>query len=132
MAVIGQHPLLGLGYGTRITDGTSPYVNSFITDDGWLGTGMEAGILAVLAWLGIFVSFLVRTGRAGRREDAPRGWLLVACAASSTAFALGMATYDAFTFLQVTFVLYIVLAIGAVAYRATDAPGPTSIPSSGV
>lgn len=122
LAVVGQHPILGLGYGTRIPDPESPFVNSFITDDAWLGTGMEAGILGVLAWLGIFVSFLVRLARASRRDNTARGRLLVACAASSTAFAVGMATYDALSFLQVTFCLFIVLALGSVAYRVTDAP----------
>jgi hypothetical protein len=122
LAVIGQHPILGLGYGTRIPDPDSPYVNSFITDDGWLGTGMEAGILGILAWVGIFVSFLVRLARASGRDKTARGRLLVACAASSTAFAVGMATYDALSFLQVTFCLFIVLALGSVAYRVKDAP----------
>jgi len=122
LAVIGQHPLLGLGYGTRIPDPLSPYENSFITDDDWLGTGMEAGILGILAWLGIFVSFFVRLARASRKDRTARGRLLVACAASSTAFAVGMATYDALSFLQVTFCVFIVFAIGSVAYRITDAP----------
>jgi len=122
MAVIGQHPLLGLGYGTRITDGESPYKNSFITDDGWLSTGMEAGILAVVAWVVIFLFFLIRLGVASRRDLTARGRLLAACAASTTSFAFGMATYDALTFLQAVFVLFIVFALGAVAFRAKDAP----------
>jgi O-antigen ligase len=122
LQVVGQHPLLGVGYGTRITDSESPYKNSFITDDGWLATAMEAGLLAVLAWLGIFLSYLIRLGRAARRDRTARGRLLAACAASTTAFAVGMATYDALSFLQVTFALFIVLALGSVAYRAKDVP----------
>jgi O-antigen ligase len=122
LRVVGQHPLLGVGYGTRITDSESPYKNSFITDDGWLATAMEAGLLAVLAWLGIFLSYLIRLGRAARRDRTARGRLLAACTASTTAFAVGMATYDALSFLQVTFALFIVLALGAVAYRAKDVP----------
>jgi len=122
LAVIGQHPILGLGYGTRISSPSDPHQNSFITDDAWLGTGMEAGILGVLAWVAIFVSFLVRAARASARDKTMRGKLLVACAASTTAFAAGMATYDALTFLQVTFCLFIVFALGSVAYRLVDAP----------
>jgi hypothetical protein len=122
MQVVGQHPLFGVGYGTRITDGESPYKNSFITDDGWLSTAMEAGLLAVLAWLGIFISFLVRLGRAAKRDRTARGRLLAACAASATSFALGMATYDALSFLQATFVLFIILGLGAAAYRTKDPP----------
>ncbi len=122
LQVVGQHPLLGLGYGTRITDPESPYKNSFITDDGWLSTAMEAGLLAVLAWLGIFLSFLVRLGRASLRDRTARGRLLAACVASTTSFAVGMATYDAQSFLQVTFALFIIFALGAAAYRAKDVP----------
>ncbi len=122
LAVIGQHPILGLGYGTRISSPEDPHQNSFITDDAWLGTGMEAGILGILAWVGIFVTFFVRLARASFRDKTARGKLLVACVASSTAFAMGMATYDALTFLQVTFLLFIVLAIGSVACRLRDAP----------
>ena len=125
LAVIGQHPVLGLGYGTRITDEASPYKNSFITDDGWLSTGMEAGILAVLAWFWIFVSFLTRLGAASRRDRTARGRLLAACAASATAFAFGMATYDALSFLQVAFTLFMVLALGSAALRAADVPDLT-------
>jgi O-antigen ligase len=121
LAVIGQHPILGLGYGTRITDDANPYKNSFITDDGWLSTGMEAGIVAVLAWLWIFVTFLIRLGRVARRDQTYRGDLLAACAASATAFAVGMATYDALSFLQVTFTLFIVLALGSVVVRTYSA-----------
>jgi hypothetical protein len=120
LAVVGQHPLLGLGYGTRISDDTNPYKNSFITDDGWLSTGMEAGIVAVLVWLWIFLSFLFRLGAGALRDSSPRGRLLAACAASATAFGFGMATYDAFSFLQVTFTLFIILAIGSAALRATE------------
>ena len=122
MAIVGQHPFLGLGYGTRITDETSPYKNSFITDDAWLSTGMEAGIIAVLTWVWIFVRFLTRLGAAARRDQTERGRLLAACAGSAIAFAVGMATYDALSFLQVTFTLFIVLALGSVALRVTDAP----------
>jgi len=34
-----------------------------------------------------------------------------------TAFAVGMLTYDAFSFIQVTFVLFVLLALGAVTLR---------------
>jgi O-antigen ligase len=130
LAVVGQHPILGLGYGTRITDDADPYKNSFITDDGWLSTAMEAGIVAVIAWLWIFLFFLIRLGVAARRDDSSRGQLLAACAASTTAFGFGMATYDALSFLQVTFTLFIVFALGAAAYRCTKAPKACSVTDS--
>ena len=39
--------------------------------------------------------------------------LLASLAAGITAFAVGMFTYDAFSFIQVTFLLFIYVGIGA-------------------
>ena len=110
--VVARHPILGLGYGTRIV-GNDPHANSFIVDDGWLSTAMEAGLAAVLAWLWIFFRFVRRVGLGARRDSSPRGRLLGAFTASTASFAIGMATYDALSFLQVTFVLFILLALGS-------------------
>ena len=117
MHVVARHPLLGLGYGTRIT-GDDPLKNSFIVDDGWLSTAMEAGFAAVVAWGWIFFRFTRKLGRDAKRDHGDRGRLLAALAASAASFAIGMATYDALSFLQVTFVLFIVLAIGMATLRA--------------
>ena len=68
-----------------------------------------------LGWL--FVRFLRRMRRAARGDDSPRGWLLVGAAASVAGFAIGMFTYDAFAFIQVTFLLFITLGVGAAALR---------------
>ena len=42
---------------------------------------------------------------------------MAALAASLTAFAVGMLTFDAFAFIQVTFVAFILLGFAAVATR---------------
>jgi hypothetical protein len=123
MKVVEQHILLGLGYGTRIV-GDVPGANSFIVDDGWLSTAMEAGLAAVLAWLWIFCRFIRRTALAASRDSTARGRLLGALTASVASFAVGMATYDAFSFLQVTFVLFILLALGSATLRAKAPAGP--------
>jgi hypothetical protein len=54
-----------------------------------------------------------RFGKEAKRDDSARGWLLAAVAASTAAFAVGMLTYDAFSFIQVTFLLFIMVGIGA-------------------
>jgi hypothetical protein len=112
------NPLLGEGFGTRIT-GTpepgQPKPNAPILDDGWLGVLLETGIVgtALLCWL--IVRSLRQMGGAARRDHSPRGWLLVATTASVGGFALGMFTYDAFSFIQVTFLFFILLGLGAAA-----------------
>ncbi len=113
VGIVAQKPVIGSGFGTRITDDVN--ANSFITDDQWLSTAMETGLVGVLVWLLVFLTAIWRMGRAARRDPGPRGWLLTGTAAAVAAFAVGMATYDAFSFIQVTFVLYLVLALGSVA-----------------
>jgi O-antigen ligase len=107
---INLHPLLGSGYGARIFHGEA--ANSFIVDDQWLSTGIETGMLGVLAWAWLFTRFLRRIFAAARRERGDRGWLFTAIAASVTAFVVGMFTYDAFSFIQTMFVLFFLLGLG--------------------
>jgi O-Antigen ligase len=118
MQEVAVRPVLGLGYGTRIP--TGPDRNSFIVDDQWVSTAMETGLLGVIVWVWLFVVFLRKMFRAARRESGPRSWLFTGIAASTAGFVVGMATYDAFSFIQVTFGLFVLLAIGSVAYTATE------------
>jgi O-antigen ligase len=103
------NPLLGQGFGTRIVDGG----NAQILDNQWLGTLLEVGIAGTIAWIWFFVRVIRRFGKAAKRDEGARGWLLAAVAASTAAYAIGMLTYDAFSFIQVTFLLFIVIGIGA-------------------
>jgi predicted membrane channel-forming protein YqfA (hemolysin III family) len=52
--------------------------------------------------------------RSAREDDSERSWLYVGLAASIAAFGTGMATFDAFSFTQVTFVFFILLALASV------------------
>jgi hypothetical protein len=106
---IGGEPLVGLGYGTRITAG--PGLNAAVLDDEWLGTLEEIGLLGMSAWLWLFVRSIRRLSREAREDDSDRGWLLVGLTASLTAFAVGMLSYDAFSFIQVTFMVFIFLGL---------------------
>jgi hypothetical protein len=126
-------PLLGQGFATRVTDhGPDP---APILDDEWLGTLLSVGAVGVFGWLWLFTSFVRRAGRAAKRDRTPRGQLLTALAASVSAFAVGMFTYDAFSFTQVTFLLFTMLALGAVtlALRPEEslAPVRTARPQPG-
>jgi hypothetical protein len=114
--LIGLDPLFGGGYGARVFDVGDP--NAFIVDDQWLSTGIDTGILGIAVWSWFFIRFLRPMFRAARREVGSRGWFYTAVAASVTAFAVGMFTFDAFGYIQVTFVMILVTALGCAAYRA--------------
>jgi O-antigen ligase len=108
-----QNPLLGQGYGSRVVDGENP--NAQILDNQWLGSLLETGLLGVFAIAWLFWRAVRRLGRAAKRNPTPEGSLFVAIAASIAAFAVGMLTFDAFAFIQVTFFLFILLACAAAA-----------------
>jgi hypothetical protein len=109
-----QSPVFGQGFGTRITERTDPRVNAPILDDQWLGTALETGALGFFALMWLFWRSVRRLGRRAREEQTERSWLAAGIAAGVFGFAMGMITYDAFAFTQVIFLLFILLAIGAV------------------
>lgn len=107
-----QQPVLGQGYSTRLT-GRDQVQNAAILDNQWLKTLLETGVAGLVGWLWLFLGFVRRTGRRARKDMSDYGWLLAAISASVLAFAVGMFFYDAFSFIQVTFLMYILMALGA-------------------
>jgi predicted membrane channel-forming protein YqfA (hemolysin III family) len=65
-----------------------------------------------------------RLSRAARQDDSARGWLYTGLAASIAAFAVGMATYDAFSFTQVAFVFFILFGLAGVVLSRELSEGP--------
>jgi hypothetical protein len=120
------NPFFGEGFGTRITTsdgGSQP--NASILDDEWVSVIAETGIAGTLSLLWVFGRFVRRTGQLAKRDDSSEGWLLTAMTASVLSFGVGMLTYDAFSFTQVTFLFFIVMAFGAVLYeRGLKSPSP--------
>jgi hypothetical protein len=118
-----SHPLLGRGFGTRIpTDEPGgPKKNSFILDDEWLSTTLEIGLVGMFAWIWIFGRFCTRTLKAAWRDTSDTGWMLTAFGASVLSFAVGMAFYDAFSFIQVTILMIVMLALGSSTLANLDA-----------
>jgi O-antigen ligase len=94
-----------------------------ILDDEWLGTLLETGLLGGFGWLWLFSRAVRRFGRAAKEDLSDRGWLLGALSAGIAAYAIGMLTYDAFAFVQVTFVFFIFLGLGTAVLRIA-APVP--------
>ena len=118
---VAKKPVLGYGYGTRIVSGEGS--NACILDNQWLGTLFDVGVVGALAWLWLFLAVLRRFGGAAKNDPSPIGWLTVAVTASVTSYAVGMFAFDAFGFIQVTFLLYIILGLGAaIARRPTEVP----------
>lgn len=112
-----QTPVLGQGFGTRITERTDPRVNAPILDDQWLGTALETGAAGVLSLLWLFSRTIRRLSRRARTDASERSWLAAGLAASIFGFAMGLMTYDAFAFTQVVFLAFILMAIAAVELR---------------
>jgi O-antigen ligase len=118
-----RKPLLGEGFGTRVVDSTivrpsAPKTSALdpnvkILDNQWLGLLLETGAVGFFGWLWFFVRVLRRFGAEAKRDQSERGWLLACLTAGVAAFAFGMLTYDAFAFIQVTFLLFIFVGLGS-------------------
>jgi hypothetical protein len=106
-------PLLGQGWGVRQTGFYNPLRNAPILDNQWLGLALELGFFGVVGWALLLFRSGSRLGRASRRRAGPDGWLPTGLAASIVGFGVGMFTFDAFAFTQVSFVFWILLALGA-------------------
>ena len=114
-----QQPFLGRGFGTTVADpNASKESDSQILDNQWLGSLLEIGAWGVLALLALWITAIRRLNRWGKRARDPNdGWLAAALAASIIAFAVGMLTFDAFAFIQVTFFAFVMLGFSAVVTR---------------
>lgn len=110
-----HQPLFGQGLGTRIVaaEPGGPEPNARILDNQWLSLLLQTGLAGTLALLWLFLRFIRRCGRAAKRDPSPTGWLLTAIVAAVAAYAVGMFTFDAFSFIQVTFLLFILLGLGS-------------------
>jgi polysaccharide biosynthesis protein PslJ len=115
LAKVAKDPFFGVGFGTQIV--TGPKANTTQLDDQWLGTLVETGAFGVIAWALLFLTFLRRAGLEAWRDRSDRGSLLAAITASVTAFVVSMFVYDALAFIQVSLILFVLLALGAVALR---------------
>jgi len=120
-----QTPLVGQGFGTRVVDANVRGPRANILDNEWLGTLLEIGALGFFGWLWFFARVVRRLGKEAKEDDSERGWLLVSIAASVAAFAVGMFTYDAFSFIQVTFLMFVLVGLGA--SLSAERPTPLAV-----
>jgi polysaccharide biosynthesis protein PslJ len=108
-------PALGSGFGTTVADPNAPKESEQqILDNQWLGTLLQIGAIGALSLLWLFGLAITRLARRARASSGADGWLSAALATSVLAFALGMLTFDAFAFVQVTFFAFVIIGLGAV------------------
>jgi hypothetical protein len=99
-----EEPMLGRGFGV-------PHVQ--VLDDQWLGLLLDAGVVGVASLVWVFGRVLRRLNRGARSRGDDAADLLVALSASITAYAVGMLTFDTFSFIQVTFIFFVLLGLAA-------------------
>ena len=115
-----EQPLLGLGYGTRVTGFRTEFRNAPILDNQWLGLLLEVGALGFAAWAWLVVRATRRLYRAANEDDERDSWLYAGLCASILSFAIGMFTYDAIGFVQAIFVFWLLAAVAAAALRIRE------------
>lgn len=127
-------PFVGQGFGTRLTsqqdDASQGFVNGRILDDQWLASLLEIGLLGVFALLWLIVRALRMLKARAMDDDSDYGWLLTALATSICAYAFGMLTFDAFSFIQVTLMFFVFLGLASVALRVEASTAPAPAPAS--
>jgi hypothetical protein len=116
LAEWSRQPFLGQGFGTRVVSQVGTPDGAQILDDQWLGALLEIGAVGVLGLLWLFWRAVRRLKRVARSEDE-HAWLAASLAAALIAYAVGMLTYDAFAFVQVTFLAFVLLGFTAVVTR---------------
>ena len=121
-------PLLGAGFGTTVADPNAPKESEQqILDNQWLGTLLQVGALGALSLLWLFGLAIARLARRARAATGADGWLSAALATSLLSFALGMLTFDAFGFVQVTFFAFVIIGLGAVVLRSPASAKPRTL-----
>jgi polysaccharide biosynthesis protein PslJ len=117
------NPFFGQGFGTRVTSQEGVEGGAQILDNQWLGTLLEIGAVGVVGMFWLFGRAIRQVARRARSETDADGWLATCLCASLLAWTLGLFTYDAFAFIQVTFLAFILLGFAAVASsRGPDNP----------
>jgi hypothetical protein len=116
-----RQPLLGQGLGTRLTSPDDPHQNAQILDDQWMSSLLEIGAVGVFALMWLYGRAVRRLGQRAKGDATSDGWMMASLAASLAAFAVGMVSYDGFSFIQVTFVSFVLLGLAGAALRLLPA-----------
>ena len=129
LALWSKTPFFGQGFGSRDavlrtrSHCTSSCPGRPITDGST--SLLETGLVGLLALIWLFFRSTRRLKRIARTNNGNDGWLAVALVASLDSFMIGMFTFDALGFIEVTIIVFLVLALGAALVSMHD-PIPTN------
>lgn len=115
-----ERPIFGRGLGTGVSTAQPAALDpldeavetQLIFDNEYLGALVALGAFGMIALLWFIWGAVVKLALAARRIVDLAGDFLAACAAATAGFAVGLLTYDAFAFVQVTFLFCVVAALG--------------------
>ena len=108
-----QRPFFGEGLGTRLTGFNTLDRNAPILDDQWLGNLLDVGFIGFALWVWLFVRSVRLLIRRSRDSSDGDDWLFLGLAASILSFAIGMLTFDAFSYTQGYFIFWILLGLSS-------------------
>jgi O-antigen ligase len=113
LAEAASSPVVGTGLGSRVTMGDG--ANALILDDQYLTTLLESGALGVAALLVLMLVPFGRLAALSRRIDVDpdRQDLALAAALGILGYAVSLAFFDAFSFIQTLLMFFVLLAIGS-------------------
>jgi polysaccharide biosynthesis protein PslJ len=116
---IAEHPWLGRGFGTFLPQ------TYFFTDNQYLHTLIETGVIGLLALLALFATGWF-TARSARRASAdPQVRHLAQClAAAVLAAAVAFFTLDAFSFMIISGITFMLLGCAGALWRLIRPPAP--------
>jgi polysaccharide biosynthesis protein PslJ len=119
---ISQHPWFGRGFGTFLPK------TYFFTDDQFLNSTIEIGIVGLAALLGLFVAGWMAARNARRLATDPADRDLAQCFAASIATAaIAFSTFDALSFTIAAGLTFLVLGCTGAAWRLMRQRDPDAI-----
>jgi hypothetical protein len=113
-----KSPVVGKGMGTDPAAGTTdaqggkPPPNAIIFDDQYMTSLVETGAVGLFAVLWLCWALIRRMARVAKERCDQHADLLAAYTITCLGFIVGMLTYDAFSFVQVTLLFFICAALG--------------------
>jgi O-antigen ligase/polysaccharide polymerase Wzy-like membrane protein len=115
-----ERPIFGRGLGTGASTAEPAALDALdeaiaariIFDNEYLGALVALGAFGMIALLWFMWGSVVKLALSARQLVDLTGDFLAACAATTTGFTVGMLSYDAFAFPQVTFLFCVVAALG--------------------
>jgi polysaccharide biosynthesis protein PslJ len=123
-------PIFGEGVGTQGTLGqtntslvaTNSAGAPIIFDDQYLNTLVSMGAVGLIALVWLVWAASRKLGLAAKRTTGQVSNLLAACSIAAAGFAASMFTFDAFSFVQVTLLFFVIIALGLSARALSDEP----------